>query len=117
MQAIDQRSKPQRVSSVIEIPHTRLGEDVLKAVIEEFILREGTDYGAQEISLDAKLAQVRRQLETGEVLITFDPRTEDCTLMTRHQFKHNAQVNSAEDEVQGSKSNEECQNSVHKGSQ
>jgi uncharacterized protein YheU (UPF0270 family) len=76
---------------VIEIPHTRLKADTLQAVIEEFILREGTDYGAHEISLDDKRAQVRHQLDKGEVLITFDPRTENCTLMTREQFKRGKQ--------------------------
>ena len=60
-------------------------------MIEEFILREGTDYGAHEISLEDKRAQVRNQLDKGEVLITFDPRTENCTLMTRQQFKRSKQ--------------------------
>ena len=76
---------------MIEIPYTRLKADTLQAVIEEFILREGTDYGAHEISLDDKRAQVRHQLDKGEVLITFDPRTENCTLMTRQQFKRSKQ--------------------------
>ena len=102
MQAVDKHYKLQRVSCVIEIPYTRLSEDVLKAILEEFILREGTDYGAQEISLDSKLAQVRRQLEAGEVLITFDPRTGNCTLLTRQQFKRNAQSTAAQDGAQGS---------------
>lgn len=72
---------------MIEIPLDRLSPEVLRGVIEEFILREGTDYGVQESSLDNKIAQVRRQLGRGDVLITFDPVTENCTLLTRHQFK------------------------------
>ena len=76
---------------VIEIPYTRLKPDTLQAVIEEFILREGTDYGTHEVTLDDKRAQVRHQLDKGEVLITFDPRTENCTLMTRQQFKRSKQ--------------------------
>jgi len=71
---------------VIEIPADRLSADALHAVIEEFILREGTDYGASEISLENKIDQVRRQLSNGDVLITFDPVTENCNLLTRHQF-------------------------------
>ena len=71
---------------MIEIPLDRLSPDILNAVIEEFILREGTDYGVSEISMDSKIAQVRRQLDHGDVLITFDPVTENCTLLTRHQF-------------------------------
>jgi uncharacterized protein YheU (UPF0270 family) len=71
---------------VIEIPVDRLSAEILTAIIEEFILREGTDYGAQEAGMDNKIAQVRRQLARGDVLITFDPATENCTLLTRHQF-------------------------------
>ena len=77
---------------MIEIPFKRLDAEILSAVIEEFILREGTDYGAREVSLEDKIAQVRGQLENGDVLITFDPRTENCTLLTRQQFLRNTQT-------------------------
>ncbi|MCS5587415.1 MAG: YheU family protein [Porticoccaceae bacterium] len=77
---------------MIEIPFKRLDAEILSAVIEEFILREGTDYGAWEVSLEDKIAQVRGQLENGDVLITFDPRTENCTLLTRQQFLRNTQA-------------------------
>lgn len=89
---------------MIEIPYTRLKADTLQAVIEEFILREGTDYGAHEISLDDKRAQVRHQLDKGEVLITFDPRTENCNLMTREQFKRGKQ-NEVKQHADGSGNN------------
>jgi|TARA_B100000780_G_scaffold14231_1_gene9553 uncharacterized protein YheU (UPF0270 family) len=72
---------------VIEIPSERLTDDTLNAVIEEYILREGTDYGVQEISLQSKIKQVESQLARGDVLITFDQATETCTLLTRHQFR------------------------------
>jgi uncharacterized protein len=71
---------------VIEIPSERLSRDILGAVIEEYILREGTDYGVQETSLESKIKQVHRQIVQGDVLITFDPVTENCTLLTRNQF-------------------------------
>ena len=29
----------------MEIPHSQLTDEVLEAIIEEFITREGTDYG------------------------------------------------------------------------
>ena len=77
---------------MIEIPFKRLDAEILSAVIEEFILREGTDYGAWEVSLEDKISQVRGQLENGDVLITFDPRTENCTLLTRQQFLRNTQA-------------------------
>jgi uncharacterized protein len=50
-----------------------LEPDTLRAVVESFVLREGTDYGAHETSLDAKVAQVLLQLRRGQAQITFDP--------------------------------------------
>lgn len=62
-------------SEPVVVPHTELAADVLRAVIESFVLREGTDYGEKEISLDQKVARVIRQLECGEAHILFDPDT------------------------------------------
>ncbi len=71
----------------IEVPIDQLSEDVLQNLVEEFILREGTDYGANEISLEKKKEQVLKQLENEDIKIIFDPDTESVTLMTAHQFK------------------------------
>ena len=72
---------------MIEIPYARLDQDTLTAIIEEFILREGTDYGSSEFSLETKIDHVSRQLKRGDVVITFDSVTENCTLLTAEQFK------------------------------
>ena len=58
-----------------------LEPDTLRAVIESFVLREGTDYGEHETSLEAKVAQVLMQLRRGEAQITFDPATESVNLV------------------------------------
>jgi len=60
---------------VVEIPYTALGADTLRALIEEFVTRSGTDYGAQEASFDRKIADIMRQLERGDVRIVFDGAT------------------------------------------
>ncbi len=59
----------------VEVPHDRLAPDTLRNLIEEFVTRDGTDYGPVERSLDSKVADVRAQLERGEVRIVFDPET------------------------------------------
>jgi uncharacterized protein YheU (UPF0270 family) len=66
----------------VVVPHTELDPDVLRRVIESFVLREGTDYGAVEYSLERKVAHVTRQLERGEARILFDPDTETVTIAT-----------------------------------
>ena len=65
----------------VSVPHTALAPDVLRAVIESFVLREGTDYGERELSLDDKVARVLRLLEGGEVRIVFDPQTETVDIL------------------------------------
>ncbi len=65
----------------IDIPHTELPADVLRAVVESFVLREGTDYGEKEFSLEDKVAAVVRQLERGEAQIVFDPATDSVAIL------------------------------------
>ena len=65
----------------IEIPISKLREDVLLGIIDEFILQEGTDYGQREYSLDDKRLQVKRQIEDGRACIVFDPKSETCTII------------------------------------
>jgi uncharacterized protein len=63
-------------SEVVAVPWSQLAADTLQALIESFVLREGTDYGMYDVSLASKVLQVRRQLERGEAQIVFDPVTE-----------------------------------------
>lgn len=70
----------------IEVPADKLSTEILEEVVEEFILREGTDYGAEEVSLLRKKEQVMKQLKSNEIKIVFDQNTETVTLMTVSQF-------------------------------
>lgn len=65
----------------IIIPHRDLSESALRGLLESFVLREGTDYGEREISLDQKVAQVLRQLERGEAHIVFDATLETIDIV------------------------------------
>jgi len=65
----------------IAVPHTELPEDVLRRVIESFVLREGTDYGEKELSLEQKVARVIGQLERGEAQIIFEPESESVDIV------------------------------------
>jgi uncharacterized protein YheU (UPF0270 family) len=58
-----------------------LEPDTLQAVIKSFVLREGTDYGVHETSLEDEVAQVLGQLRRGEADITFDPATESVNIV------------------------------------
>lgn len=72
--------EPEKPQPVV-IPHTELSAEALRGVMESFVLREGTDYGEREISLDQKVAQVLRQLERGEARIIFDAELETVDIV------------------------------------
>lgn len=65
----------------IAIPHRELSPEALRGVIESFVLREGTDYGEREYSLEEKVQHVLAQLERGEARIEFDPRTQGIDIV------------------------------------
>ena len=69
------------IAPAIRVAPDDLEPDTLRAVIESFVLREGTDYGEHETSLETKVAQVLRQLRRGEAHITFDPATESVNVV------------------------------------
>jgi uncharacterized protein YheU (UPF0270 family) len=66
---------------VVEVPYTSLHADTLRAVVEEFITRAGTDYGARERTLEEKVADVMRQLRRREAKVVFDPRTDTVNIV------------------------------------
>ena len=64
-----------------DIPWHALSEEALLGVIEEFVSREGTEYGTSEVSLAEKCAQVKKQLTDGRAKITWDDETMTCTIV------------------------------------
>ena len=68
-------------SANMEIPHSQLSDEALLAIIEEFISREGSEYGLVDYSFEEKVSHVIKQLERGEVVVTFDAVSETCNLM------------------------------------
>ena len=70
------------VSLNVEIPHSQLSYEALRAIIEEFISREGADYGPIEYSLEEKVGHVMQQLDRGEVVVNFDAASETCNLIS-----------------------------------
>lgn len=70
------------MSEGVEIPFDLLSPEALAGVLEDFVLREGTDYGEVELSFDDKVARLRAVVERGEARIVFDPETESVTLIS-----------------------------------
>ncbi len=68
---------------MIEVPWQQLSELALAGVIEEFIHREGTDYGERELSLEEKTESLMTQLKRGDIKLVYDPANESCTLVDK----------------------------------
>ncbi|GAB2926914.1 YheU family protein [Rheinheimera gaetbuli] len=68
------------------IPYTDIAEDTLNNLIEYYVLREGTDYGEQEMAMAEKVAMVQRQLKSGEVVIVYSELHESINLMPKQLF-------------------------------
>ena len=71
---------------MINIPMSELTQEALLGVVDAFILREGTDYGHQDYTLEEKRQRVIAMLQGGKAVICFYPENEhidivpnDCT--------------------------------------
>ena len=62
-------------------PFDRIVPEALRGLIEEFVTRQGTDYGVVEASFERKLDDVMRQLENGEARIVFDAEEERANIV------------------------------------
>ena len=73
----------------VEVQSDNLSKAALQGLAEEFVSRAGTDYGREEKLFESKLNDVLRQIESGDVRIVYDPRTESANLITERELaKH-----------------------------
>jgi uncharacterized protein YheU (UPF0270 family) len=65
----------------VPVPYTQLSAEALRGVVESFVLREGTEYGEREFTLDEKRSHVLFQLQRGEAQIMFDPQSQSVDIV------------------------------------
>lgn len=70
----------------MEVPYQHIARETLDALIEEFVSRDGTDYGAIELTLEQKLEQVKRLLKQDKAVIWFDDATETVSIFHRDEM-------------------------------
>jgi uncharacterized protein YheU (UPF0270 family) len=70
------------------IPLEQINEETLIAIIEDFILREGTDYGEIDANKEDKVAQVKLQLQQGSAVIVYSELHESINILPREQFNN-----------------------------
>ena len=66
---------------MITVPLDQLSESALLGVVDAFILREGTDYGHQDYTLDEKRQRVIAMLRKGDAEIRYYPENEHIDIV------------------------------------
>lgn len=75
------------------IPLDSLPAETLHAIIESFVLTEGTEYGAEDISLDEKIAQVKEQLVQKSALLVYSELHQTVNIVPADQITENQYTN------------------------
>ena len=71
------------------IPIDQLDAEILTAIIEQYVLSEGTDYGEAVYSLEQKVAHVRVQLENESALLVYSEDHEAVNIISRREHENN----------------------------
>jgi uncharacterized protein YheU (UPF0270 family) len=65
----------------IDVPYERLDPETLRNVIQEFVTRDGADWGEAGCTLEDKVGQVMQQLRNRKVKIVFDLNSETTNIV------------------------------------
>ncbi|CAM3898947.1 YheU family protein [Avibacterium endocarditidis] len=68
------------------IPWQDLEEETLVNIAESFILREGTDYGEQELSLQQKTQNLLTNIRQGKAVIVWSELHESIDIKDKMEF-------------------------------
>lgn len=69
-------------NNMVEIPYRQLDDEILRALIEEFVTRDGADWDQRGCSLEDKVEQVMAQLVDGRIRIVHDLSSESTNLLS-----------------------------------
>lgn len=72
------------------IPYTSLAAETLQNLIEEFVTRDGTDYGNYELSMTEKVSAVQERLRAGEIVILYIESTESVNIVEKQSLGDNS---------------------------
>jgi len=68
------------------IPIEQLSAEILDNIIREFVLREGTDYGLDEVNIEEKIQNVKQQLNNGDAVLVYSELHETVNIMPKSEF-------------------------------
>jgi len=68
------------------IPIEQLPQDTLNSLLQEHVLREGTNYGEHDISIESQVAQLKQQLERGDIVLVYSELHESVNLLPKSEL-------------------------------
>lgn len=63
------------------VPYDQLSTEALLKLVEEFVTRDGTDYGEVEVPLETRIDRALASLRSRKTVIVFDLETETATIL------------------------------------
>lgn len=72
------------------IPWQELEPDTLRSIAESVVLREGTDYGFEELSLEQKVQRLLTLIRNGSAVIVWSELHETINIKNKNDFLGNA---------------------------
>ena len=67
----------------VEVPYLDINPETLRNMIEEFVSRDGSDWGEAGGSMEDKIKQVLRQFESGKIKVVFDLTSQSANIVSK----------------------------------
>jgi uncharacterized protein YheU (UPF0270 family) len=67
----------------VEVPYQDINPETLRNMIEEFVSRDGSDWGDAGGSMEAKIEQVLRQFKAGKIIVAFDLTSQTANIVSK----------------------------------
>jgi hypothetical protein len=66
----------------VDVPYEQLEPETLQNLIQEFVTRDGNDWGNVDGALEHKVAQVMQQLRKRQAKVVFDLKSQTANIVS-----------------------------------
>jgi hypothetical protein len=66
----------------VDVPYEQIDPGTLRNMIQEFVTRDGADWGDPGGALEDKIAQVLKQFKNKQVKVVFDLKSETANIVS-----------------------------------
>jgi hypothetical protein len=68
------------------IPHDQLQPETLRALVEEFVTRDGAIHGHADVPIESQISTLLRQIQAGAAVIVYDQASESCSVIRKEHL-------------------------------